>query len=226
MTSNMGTLANTNEQTDGPPISVLKLLAAMLKQWLDMLPPELQWPEDDPTSMPQIIIVRPYGQIVDTVRNAERQAPDHLQMFSTNLEYEPIHHAYVYDIQTALLRARYYYAKYMVYRPFFHEALHFLDQMTDEDNQGAATCLTACLRWPICMSPTAHQKRLVPYLFCWSQNFLGILLILHISYYAPCLLRIRQTLCGDDFEEEMLQSVALMLEWIRDLKSSDPIALW
>ena len=78
MTSNMGTLANTNEQTDGPPISVLKLLAAMLKQWLDMLPPELQWPEDDPTSMPQIIIVRPYGQIVDTVRNAERQAPDHL----------------------------------------------------------------------------------------------------------------------------------------------------
>ena len=226
MSSNIKDPADTNEYFDGPPVTVLKILAASLKQWLDMLPLELKWLEDDPTSMPQKFIAGPCDQIVATTRNAERQASDHLQMFSTNLEYEPMHHVYVYDIQTALLRTRYYYAKYMVHRPFVYKALHFPDQMTEEDNQGAATCLKACLRWPIYMSPTAHQKRLVPYLFCWSQNFLGILLILHISCYAPCLLRIRQTLCGDNFEEEASQSVGLMLEWIRDLKNSDPVASW
>lgn len=37
---------------------------------------------------------------------------------------------------------------------------------------------------------------------------------------------IRTQLCGPRFENEIDQSVALMLDWIRDLKSSDPIALW
>jgi len=37
---------------------------------------------------------------------------------------------------------------------------------------------------------------------------------------------IRAQLCGQRFETEIDQTVELMLDWIRDLKSSDPIAQW
>jgi hypothetical protein len=40
------------------------------------------------------------------------------------------------------------------------------------------------------------------------------------------LRQIRQTLCGDTFEADAAQSIELMLDWIRDLKTSDPIAAW
>ena len=40
------------------------------------------------------------------------------------------------------------------------------------------------------------------------------------------LQEIRMQLCGGRFEAEVGQSVDLMLDWIRDLKSSDSIALW
>jgi hypothetical protein len=41
---------------------------------------------------------------------------------------------------------------------------------------------------------------------------------------AP-LRQVRQSL-GDQFEQDAAESVELMLDWIRDLKSSDPIAQW
>lgn len=31
------------------------------------------------------------------------------------------------------------------------------------------------------MDPSKGRKRLVPYLFAWTQNFLGILLMLHLT---------------------------------------------
>lgn len=40
------------------------------------------------------------------------------------------------------------------------------------------------------------------------------------------LRQIRQQLCGENFENEADMSTGLMLDWIRDLKSSDPIAAW
>lgn len=226
MSSNIDIPSELNEGFAGPSINTLKRLAASLTRWLDILPTELRWPEDDPTTMPPPTSVGPYGQTVDPALSSNRRSIDNSKMFTTNLQLEPMNHAYAYDIQTALLRTRYYYAKYMVHRPFVYKALHFPDQMTRDDYSGAADCLKACLRWPICMSPTAHHKRLVQYLFCWSQNFLGILLILHLSRYVPCLVHIRQNLCGPNFEEEVSESVSLMLEWIQDLKSSDPIASW
>jgi len=86
--------------------------------------------------------------------------------------------------------------------------------------------LKSCLKWPVTLSPASRRKRLIPYLFCWSQNFLGILLILHLSLHVPVLRSIRQSFCGEKFETEAAQSVELMLDWIRDLKTSDPIAAW
>jgi hypothetical protein len=40
------------------------------------------------------------------------------------------------------------------------------------------------------------------------------------------LRNIRAQLCGPRFQVEVDQTVQLMLDWIRDLKSSDPIAMW
>jgi hypothetical protein len=76
------------------------------------------------------------------------------------------------------------------------------------------------------MSPASRRKRLVPYLFCWSQNFLGILIIFHMTRHNDMLQNIRANLCGPNFETEVNVSIELMLDWIRDLKSSDPIAMW
>jgi hypothetical protein len=64
-----------------------------------------------------------------------------MPLFSTDLDKEPIQYPYVYDIQVALLRTRYYQVKYMVYRPFVYKALHFPEQMTQEDVEAVAECL-------------------------------------------------------------------------------------
>jgi hypothetical protein len=37
---------------------------------------------------------------------------------------------------------------------------------------------------------------------------------------------IRAQLCGPRFEAEFDESVDLMLDWIRDLKNTDAIAMW
>jgi hypothetical protein len=69
------------------------------------------------------------------------------------------------------------------------------------------------------------HKRLVPYLLCWSQNFLGILLILHLTRIEPSLRQVRQHL-GDRFEADLEKSIGLMLDWIGDWKNSGPVAAW
>lgn len=80
--------------------------------------------------------------------------------------------------------------------------------------------------WPITLSPPSRQKRLVPYLFCWSQNLLGILLIIYMTQHNPMLSEIRARLCGSRFEAEIDQTVEMMLDWVRDLRNTDSIALW
>jgi hypothetical protein len=40
------------------------------------------------------------------------------------------------------------------------------------------------------------------------------------------LRKIREELCGAIFEKDCDISIELMIDWIRDLKSSDPFAMW
>jgi hypothetical protein len=40
------------------------------------------------------------------------------------------------------------------------------------------------------------------------------------------LRNIRAQLCGPRFDEESEETVNMMLDWIRDLRSIDPIARW
>ena len=145
----IGDLATTSSDTPststletGLDASTLKQLASRLAQWRSMLPPPLKWAEDDPAGYPgpQPPDERGYGQALDP--NLSSQASQERRLlFSVNLNVEPTHYPYAYDIQIALLRTRYYYAKYLAHRPFVFKALHFPNQMTDEDAEGVAECL-------------------------------------------------------------------------------------
>jgi len=110
-----------------------------------MLPHDLQWAEDDPASFPsrQQADSGDINQPLDTNLLSE-PAESRMPIFSTDLDKEPIQYPYVYDIQVALLRTRFYQAKYMVYRPFVYKALHFPEQMSQEDAEGVAECLRVC----------------------------------------------------------------------------------
>lgn len=147
-------------------------------------------------------------------------------MFTSDLDNPPMVYPYNLDVQVALLRTRYYYTKYLIYRPFVYKALHHPDTVTREDAEAAAECLKACLKWPITMSPTCYHKRMIPCLIFWSQNLLGILIILHLSQKKTLLGRVRKTLCGDSFEVSAVETVNLYIDWIRDVKNIDPTARW
>lgn len=113
-----------------------------MTQWRGLLPRDLQWPEDDPAAFP----TPQTGNIgvndaVDPSLATPRPGRPGAQLFTTDLNSDPMQYRFVYDVQVAVLRTRYYYAKYVVYRPFVYKALHFPEQMTQEDAQGVAECL-------------------------------------------------------------------------------------
>lgn len=152
---NIVTPESSNEDYTGPNAHSLKQLASRLAQWRHMLPPELQWTEDDPTSFPSPQMSSPYNQMLDPQLSPQQQshlAPQRPPLFSADLDDEPAHYPYLYDIHVALLRTRYYYAKYMIYRPFVYKALHFPEMMTNEDIDGAAECLRVFFSLP----PLSH----------------------------------------------------------------------
>ena len=125
----------------GPSASTLKHIASQLTQWRGMLPHPLQWAEDDPTSFPDPRHGNKanFDQQVDPSLSPQ-QSEAGMVMFTSDLDSEPVRYPYAYDIQVALLRTRYYYAKYMVYRPFVYKALHYPGQLTREDAEGVAEC--------------------------------------------------------------------------------------
>jgi len=147
-------------------------------------------------------------------------------MFSSDLDGPPTMYAYSMDVQVALLRSRFYHAKILIYRPFVYKAIHHGDHLTRDDADCVANCLQACLKWPVAMSPTCLNKRLIPYLCFWTQNIVGVLILLHLSRHVPILVRIRTNLCGDGFNTAANETIALYLDWLRDLKTVDPVAAW
>ncbi|KAB5581061.1 hypothetical protein GE09DRAFT_461373 [Coniochaeta sp. 2T2.1] len=147
-------------------------------------------------------------------------------MFTADLDHHLNPYPYAYDIQVALLRTRYYYAKYLLHRPYVYKALHHPDSLTADDAQGVATCLRAALKWPVTMSPACTRKRLIPCLYFWTQNVLGVLLVLHLARTDAMLREIvgRAGLCGENWEVEAGETVGLYVDWLRDLKEADPAA--
>lgn len=183
-----------------------------------MLPVNLRWNDAQATV---------FAAPVPDIFSQDIYAPQPLQqMFTTDLTHPSAPYPYATDIQVALLRTRYYYTKYLIYRPFIYKALHHANIVGQEDAKAIAECLKACIKWPIIMSPTCYRKRLIPYLFFWTQNLLGVLIMLHLSRQVPILSTIRTRFCDGNFELDAQETVSLSINWIRDLKDVDPTAAW
>lgn len=164
MTSGMDTPAESNEDFGGPTPSMLSELNGQLNRWRSLLPAPLRWPEDDPLAYPSIQqhhLMQPV--IIGAVPDRHNPPPPPSALFSSDLDKPIWYFPYVYDLQVALLRTRYYYAKYMVHRPFIYKALHFPDQMTEEDAEGVAVCLrvssSRCIHAFPCARPIPATSR-------------------------------------------------------------------
>jgi len=202
--------------------SIMKQLAGRLDQWRGMLPGHFRWHDEQMATYSD-----PSPDVFATMFAGNSQTLQSTYMFPPDLESPPpARYSYSAEIHVALLRTRYYYNKYLIYRPCVFKALHHPDALTREDADGAAECLKASLKWPIALSPPCANKRLVPITFFWSQNFFGILILLHLTQQHPMLRRIRSSLCGQQFDADATETVSLYLDWLRDMKKIDATANW
>lgn len=216
----------------------IKPLVMQLDQWRELLPLHLRWVGRDhgnllpsghdmygtPVYQTPTPVTAPSPALPSATPPV---APITSVTFTPDLNSHPVAYPYAMDIQVALLRTRYYTTRLLLYRPFLYKALHHPDQVSNEDAEGVANCLNTCLMWPITMSPACTRKLLIPYLFFWTQNILGALVILHLSEKVPILARIRASgICGANFEADARETVRLGLEWIDDLREGDSEAQW
>ncbi|KAF9771493.1 hypothetical protein IL306_010865 [Fusarium sp. DS 682] len=199
--------------------AVMKQLDAQLDQWRGMLPSHLRWQDNQDVAFSD----PSHNAFGDVYTEGSLQSS---YMFTPDLDTQPTTYPFAADIQVALLRTRYSYNKYLIHRPCIFKALHHPESMTREDAEGAAECLKASVKWPITLSPPCTNKRLVPITFFWSQNLLGVLILLHLSQQHPMLSRIRSSLCGQRFDVEASQTVTVYLDWLRDMKKIDSTANW
>ncbi|KAF4990890.1 hypothetical protein FGRMN_8199 [Fusarium graminum] len=199
--------------------AVMKQLDAQLDQWRGMLPSHLRWHDNQDVAFSDA----PHDTFGGVYAGQPLQSSF---IFTPDLDTQPVTYPFAADIQIALLRTRYSYNKYLIYRPCIYKALHHPESLTREDAEGAAECLKASLKWPIALSPPCTNKRLVPITCFWSQNLFGVLVLLHLSQQHPMLLRIRSSLCGQAFDVEASQTVTVYLDWLRDMKRVDSTANW
>ncbi|USW51869.1 hypothetical protein Slin15195_G051880 [Septoria linicola] len=200
--------SESTEDYGGPPVTVIREMARQLESWRSLLPRPLQWQDIDKLEFP------------NTDLGGRRPNEP---LFSTDQGPVPIGHKYNLDLVTAQLRTRFYYARFMMYRPFVYKALHFPELMTPDDGKCCGLAIQAALLWPMAMAPPKNKKRLVPHLFAWTQNFLGILLVLRMTTENECLKQI----CDEHVNRDDIQStIASMLEWFRDVRQVDGIADW
>jgi hypothetical protein len=140
--STVDTSSTSAEEFDGPSAAAVEALSKRLDSWRKSLPLDLQWPEEDPTAFPIAAqMSQSFSNAVDPAFKPPQQSQPGQTLFSTDLDQDAPQYQYLYDIQVAVLRTSYYYAKYMVHRPLLYKALHFPNDMTQEDAEGVAACL-------------------------------------------------------------------------------------
>jgi hypothetical protein len=185
---------SSSDEFIGPTANSLKQLAGQLSQWRGMLPRALQWAEDDPVSFPSPQPTGGINQTLDPILSPSQHGQTDVPLFTADLDSDPVRYPYVYDIHVALLRTRYYYAKYMVYRPFIYKALHFPEQMTQDDAEGVAECLRVRLifllpyHWQNTDSQAGLLKmanRSLPNISTQKTNTLSLLLVPEFPRYTP-----------------------------------------
>ncbi|KAK5133201.1 hypothetical protein LTR08_008036 [Meristemomyces frigidus] len=202
--------ADVADDYGGPPVAVIREMVRQLDSWRALLPRPLQWNDNNKFDFP--------------AADPTSRRPNE-PLFTVDQGPIPIGHKYNLDVVTAQLRTRFYYARFMMYRPFVYKALHFPELMTPDDCNCCALAIKSACMWPLAMSPPKNKKRLVPHLFAWTQNFMGILLILSMASANECLRRIIDE-GGVVGRQEIEITIQLMLEWVQDAKQVDGIAEW
>ena len=179
-------------------------MTRQLDLWRALLPEALKWSDADLLSPPEHDLLGEHP--ATSVIEANSLAP--LSQL---------------DILNAELRARFYYARVILYRPFIFKAIHFVQHMNSHDAEQCALALHSACLWPTTLRPVSSRKRLIPHLFSWTQNFIGALLILRMSQRNACLRQISAEWLDKDL---VARSVRAMLRWIEDIKQIDGVAEW
>ncbi|KAH9845066.1 GAL4-like Zn(II)2Cys6 (or C6 zinc) binuclear cluster DNA-binding domain [Teratosphaeria destructans] len=205
-----GRTETTTNDYGGPPVAVIREMVRQLDSWRALLPRPLQWSDADRFGFPS--------------RDPLSRQPNE-PLFSIDQGPVPIGHRCNLDVVSAQLRTRFYYARFMMYRPFIYKALHFPELMTPDDCNCCALAIKSACMWPLAMAPPKNKKRLVPHLFAWTQNFMGILLILRMTTVNDCLRSVIDER-GVVGRSEIERTIALMMDWVRDVKQVDGIAEW
>lgn len=202
----------SSEDYGGPPTCVIRELARQLESWRTMLPQPLQWTDEPPEARFH------YG-----VPALERTFHSNIFSSGSSNSTVPLNQQSAVDLLAAQLRSRYYQCRFMIYRPFVFKALHFPELVTQEDRLLLAICIKSTLMWPMALAPPKNRKRLIPYPFAWTQNFLGMLLILRMTTISSVLAEV----CRQEIDQtELMLTVQYMLEWIADWREIDAIASW
>ena len=183
-------------------------MCRQLESWRSLLPIPLQWLDND----------RFDCSYSATVKHAFTELPFPLRGGAL-----PIGHEHNLDILNAQLRTRFYFARFLLYRPFVYKALHFPEMMSTDDVSCCALGIQAACLWPLVMAPPKDKKRLIPHLFTWTHNSIGILLILFMAKHNKSL---REICKGHVSDEELMATALLMLDWLKDVKQVDGTAKW
>ncbi|KAK1808457.1 hypothetical protein LTR12_017185 [Friedmanniomyces endolithicus] len=209
-TSTVQAASESFDDYGGPPVAVIREMVRQLDSWRALLPRPLQWSDNDKFDFPA----------TDPLTRRPNEP-----LFSVDQGPIPIGHQYNLDVVTAQLRTRFYYARFMTYRPFVYKALHFPELMTPDDCNCCALAIKSVCMWPLAMAPPKNKKRLAPHMFAWTQSFMGILLILRMTTANDCLSRIvdEAHVVG---RQEIEGTMDIMLDWMRDVKQVDGIAEW
>lgn len=208
MDAGIKTRAESVDNYGGVPTLLIRELSRQLTSWRSLLPPALQWMDDDRF----------------TFLNATSIGrPNSVPLFMSEGNADPIGYENIIDILTAHLRTRYYYARYILYRPLIYKALHFPELMSASEAGYCGLAMSSMCLWPSLMAPPRAKKRLVPHLFAWTQNFLGMLLIFKTVEGSDYL---RQICEQNTLQERIKETAALMLDWIEDVKQVDGTAEW
>lgn len=202
------TRAESTHEWGGVPEALTREMTRQLDSWRSLLPKVMQWSDEGPFEFQDAELSSPQG--VST-------------LFTQGESSSSAGHGRSMDMLTAQLRTRYYYARYLLYRPYVYKALHYPEHMTSADAKFCAIALSSMCFWPSLMAPPKSTKRLVPHLYAWTQNFLGILLIFNAIRSNEYIRRICHERVGD---ERVQDTVTSMLEWMRDAKQLDGTAEW
>ena len=169
-----------------------------LDTWRSLLPPCLQWSDEDMLQPP------------------ESDYPEDELPLPKELECGM-------NILVAELRSRFYHARFILYRPFVFKALHFPQLMTLHDVDCYVCAVKCACSWPIAMAPAKDAKRLIPHLFTWTQSFIGVLLALWMAANDE---RTMQLSLEQIDRDEMQRTMVLLRQFILDVKQIDGIADW